>query len=97
MIENMSEHTVEQKVVLIMKEKLKINDELITEEYKDVPLTWRPFNFSAIQLMYLLLEIEKAFGIQIAEQCLSDYGFSTIEKIINIVISCKATCTAKVI
>ena len=76
---------IEQKILAILKDKLSCSDELFDKKYWDAPLTWEPFNFSAIQLMYLFLELEKALDIRIPEQELHDYGFSTIRKIIAIV------------
>ncbi|MCL2717520.1 MAG: hypothetical protein FWE14_01905 [Lachnospiraceae bacterium] len=83
MIVNTFQESIEEKVLLILKEKFKVSDEHFTEQYRNMPLTWEPFNFTAIQLMYLLLEIEKIIGIRIPGQYFHDYGFSTIEKIIN--------------
>ena len=36
-----------------------------------------------MDLTYLLLETEKALGVRVPEGCLRDYGFSTLNKIID--------------
>jgi acyl carrier protein len=82
--------TVKEQIMLILKENFNLSDEHLADEYRDLPLTGEPFNFSAIQLMYLLLEIEKGTGIRIPEEAFHDYGFSTIEKIID-----SSICAAK--
>ena len=45
--------------------------------------TARRVGLTAVDLTYLLLETEKALGVRVPEGCLRDYGFSTLNKIID--------------
>ena len=84
MIANIHNMSIEQKILHILKEKFNCGEDLLAKQNWNIPLTWEPFNFSAVELMYLFMEMEKTIGIRISRQYLHDYGFSTIEKVINI-------------
>jgi len=86
--DNESELSVEQQVIRVFTEKLNFVNESIIKHNRSVPLTWEPFNFSAVQLIYLFLEIEKNFSIHIPEKYLHDYGFNSVDQIIIIVNEC---------
>ena len=45
-----------------------------------------PYYFTAIDLMYLLLEVEKEFRIRINEDDLLNYKFSSIDNISEIIL-----------
>lgn len=47
----------------------------------DLFLTGRVFKLSAVDLIYILFEIEKEFNIHIPYDALEQYGFSTISSI----------------
>jgi len=89
MINNISKTSIEKIILAILKEKFDCTDEILTEENHGLPLTWNPFNLSAIQLMYFLLEIEKICNTIIPETYFHEYGFSAIENVIEIVYKCK--------
>ena len=78
---------IEQVVYMIMTEKLGYDKDLLISEYFHKPLTWEPLYMSAIELTYLLLEVEKSYNIRIPEQCMRNYEFSTMSQIFGIVTS----------
>jgi len=80
-----TECEVEQEILLVFIDKLKCNKDILQTENYQKPLTWEPFYFSVIDMAYLFFEVEKQFSIKIPEQFLHEYGFSTIEQIINTV------------
>lgn len=45
------------------------------------PLTGSFWGFSMVDMVYLVLELEKEFGIRFSPDELDDYGLSSIEKI----------------
>ena len=47
----------------------------------DMPLTGNLIKCSAVDLVYILLEVEKEFGIRIPPERLDQYQFSSFEKI----------------
>ena len=65
-----------------MREKMHCKEQLLTEENRKRPLTGGPFYFSAVDLIYLLLETEKRFGICLEEEALADSRFSTLDQVI---------------
>ena len=79
----MTRETIRQGVLEVLRAKLHCPAELLAEENWDEPLTGRTFGLSAGDLTYLLLETEKALGVRVPEGCLRDYGFSTLNKIID--------------
>lgn len=80
---------IQQKIIEIMDKKLHFPREDLVRGNWDEPLTGKIFRFSAVELTYLFLEIEKAFSIRIPESCLHSYGFSTINKIIETIEKCQ--------
>lgn len=79
----LTRETVRQGVLEILRSKLHCPEELLAEENWDQPLTGRTFGLTAVGLTYLLLETEKIFGVRVPERCLRDYGFSTLNKIMD--------------
>lgn len=49
------------------------------------PLTGRMFNLSAVDMAYILFEIEQEFNIRISPDALLHYGFSSINDICTVV------------
>lgn len=86
----MTDRTEEQKaqiqrqIVRILWEKLSCPCQN-TEQNPDAPLTGRPFLLTEVEMIYLLFEIEKQFGIRIGEEKLLEYGFSTVNRITELV------------
>ena len=56
-------------------------DMLNPEALADKPLTGNLIKCSAVDLVYILLEVEKEFGIRIPPERLDQYQFSSFEKI----------------
>lgn len=79
----LTRETVRQGVLEILRSKLRCPEELLAEENWDQPLTGRTFGLTAVDLTYLLLEVEKTFGVRVPERCLRDYGFSTLNSIMD--------------
>lgn len=65
------------KVTGVDKEKLK-------EEYWDLPLTGAWYGLSAIDLIYILFELEKHYRIRISSEHFDEYQFSTIRNICKV-------------
>lgn len=55
------------------------------EQNKDLPLTGMEWNFDAINMTYLLLEVEKAFAVRIPTTYLEKYQFNTLNGITGII------------
>ncbi|MBQ7689393.1 MAG: hypothetical protein IJT27_09275 [Clostridia bacterium] len=53
--------------------------------YYDTPLTGTPFQFSAIDMVYLFLEIRDKFQVRFFAEDVENYGFITINKITGII------------
>ena len=79
----LTRETIRQGVLEILRDKLHCPAELLAEENWDEPLTGKMFGLTAVDLTYLLLETVKALGVRVPERCLRDYGFSTLNKIID--------------
>jgi len=72
---------VEHCITSILENKIRCSKEILIKDNFQNPLTWKPFYLTALELTYLFLEIEKAYGVQIPEQDLHDYSFCTITQI----------------
>lgn len=56
----------------------------------DAPLTGGQFMLSDVGMLYLLFEVEKRYGIRFREEDLLDYGFSTANRIAELVLAHQA-------
>ena len=79
----LTRETIRQGVLEILRDKLHCPAELLAEENWDEPLTGKMFGLTAVDLTYLLLDTEKSLGVRVPECCLRDYGFSTLNKLID--------------
>ena len=77
-------NTVENEMIQMLCTKFHCAQEEL-ENGMDMPLTGRPFYLSDIEMVYLLLEIEKKYQLHIDEKFLVDYGFSTVHQIVGVV------------
>lgn len=59
--------------------------ELLVSNNLDKPLTGRLFGFSKVDLVYLFFELEKKLGITFDQEMLDEYGFSSINRIANVI------------
>lgn len=56
----------------------------------DTPLTGGSYMISEVGMLYLLFEVEKRYGIRFREEELLDYGFSTANRIAELVLAHRA-------
>lgn len=80
----MSIEEIKAEIVKILQEKIQCDTEQPGANM-DVPLTGKPFGLSEVEMVYLLFEIEKKFRIRVEDRVLFQYGFSTIDKIVDVV------------
>lgn len=80
----MEEKRIEEMVIHLMKDRLRVNSDLLTTENYDMPLTGKTFGFYARDLVYLFFEVEKSFGIQIDPEQILDGSFNTISGVIKL-------------
>lgn len=80
----MSHEAIRQKIADVLAGKFGISEEQLAADCWDAPLTGSVFRFSAVDLTYLFLELEKAFSVRIGSQDLDGYKFSTLNKIVTI-------------
>lgn len=76
--------SISHKVIEILKNKLYIPDNLLTEDNWSKPLTGNPLNLSSVDMVYFILELEKEYNIRIASEHLSDYRFSTVNRVVEL-------------
>jgi acyl carrier protein len=86
---NLQIKSIQQDIARIMRTKLNVPDSVLAEENWSLPLTGKIFRLSAVDLTYLFLEAEKAYGIRIDESELTTYGFNSIKEIADTVLKCK--------
>ena len=79
----LTRETIRQGVLEVLRDKLHCPAELLAEENWDEPPDRENVWTDGRDLTYLLLETEKALGVRVPEGCLRDYGFSTLNKIID--------------
>ena len=79
--------SIQKKLLDILQSKLPCACQEL-QQYLNVPLTGAPFFFSEIEMVYLLFEIEKEFGIRMRQEQLLSYGFSTLNQITMQVQEC---------
>lgn len=73
------------RVTHVFKQYFDISDEKLNPVNWQIPLTGTFYGFTAVDLVYLLFELEKEFKIKISYELLEGYQFSTIAGICNIV------------
>ena len=71
--------------VIIRIRKIKDTPALDISDSYNEPLTGNVFRMSAIDMTYLLLELMDEFQIKFDAADVKDYGFNTINKIVNII------------
>ena len=85
-MENSKKNIIE-KVTWIMKERLRVNPDLIIEDNYDKPLTGNVFHFNALNMAYLFFEVEKNLGLKIDAEKILDYEFNTINGIAEVILA----------
>jgi len=82
----MNKEMVSARLVDLLTSRLGMDKALLNSENFDLMLTGDVFMFGDIDMAYLFCEVEKAFSIRIPREMLDDYGFSTLNKIADIVL-----------
>ena len=73
------------RVLHVLKKSTAISDEMLDASNWDKPLTGYYYKLLAIDLVYLLFELEEEFNIKILYESLENYQFSTINGICEII------------
>ena len=60
-----SKEEIEKCIADVLKEQFGMSEELLISENWTKPLTGRLYRFSAVDLIYLLFELEAKFGLQV--------------------------------
>ena len=81
--------TITDTILSILKEKLRVNEALLTPENYDEPLTGSLFQLQGLDLTYLYCFVQEAFGVKIPAEHLLDYQFNTINGIKDVVLKCE--------
>jgi hypothetical protein len=74
-----------QEVINTIRGLYPFSEEFLICENFNEPLTGRKFRFSNVDLAYLFFELEKRFGITFKNTTISEYSFSTIDKISKVI------------
>lgn len=68
-------------VIEIMKRIFDIPEELLGQEKWEMCLTSKEMGLDGIDLVYLLFEIERQYGVRFPSTLFDNHGFDTIMKI----------------
>ncbi len=79
-MEDLHEEIV-SRLLKVMKQCTSLPDERFEPRYWQQPLTGEHFGLSAVDLLYLLFELEAEFDVKFSPDLLKQYGFSSINKI----------------
>lgn len=72
---------IKSRVISVIEKCTGLSSEQLAPCHWQEPLTGRIFNLFAVDLIYILFEIEKEFSIQIPPDALSQYQFNSIDSI----------------
>ena len=72
-------------IVEIIKRIFDIPEELLGQEKWDMCLTSKEIGLDGIDLVYLLFEIERQYGIRFSSAMFDNHGFNTIMRIVGAV------------
>ena len=73
-----------EKLLFILEHKLNVRKDLLVEENYDVILTGRVFRLTAIELLYLFLEVEQEVGFPVNTELLEQYPFNSVNGIADL-------------
>lgn len=65
-------------VIEIMKNVFAIPEEMLGQENWKKCLTSKEFGLRGVELVYLLFEIEKTYGVRISSDSFDNHGFNSI-------------------
>ena len=74
-----------ERVLHVLEKCTVLPEALLEPSSWQKPLTGKDYRLSAVDLVYLLFELEEEFGIRISPDALNAYHFSTIEGICSII------------
>jgi len=75
-----------ESLLFILENKLKVRSDLLVRENFSAALTGHIFQFSAIELLYLFLEIEREMNISINVELMDQYQFNSINGIMELMV-----------
>lgn len=75
---------IEDRVIDLIKKLFDV-DEAVLSQKKNVFLTGREFQLNHLDMLVLMLNLEKCFGIKFDKDDLLDYGLATIENITMVI------------
>jgi len=90
---NFQDDLISKNIISLLREKFFVSETILNTDYWDEPLPGNHFRLTSVDLIYLFFELEKTFELRINECYLSSYGFSSINKIADIIRNC---CEEKV-
>ena len=76
---------IQNEVVRLLISKFNIAPEICKEENFKKPLTGDVWRMLGTDLAVLYFELEKLFEIRFTEADVQNYGFSSLEKIVNLI------------
>jgi len=85
MIEKKEDSLIADRIVELMKTHFRLKCDF-SQNMFNMPLTGRPYELSGTELYQLLMLIEKEYGIYIRPDDIRQYGFSTINNAVNMVL-----------
>ena len=75
---------IAEQVIKVIERCTGFSPKKMDNTYWKEPLTGYYYNFSATDLVYILLELERELQVKIPPEDLEQYGFSTIDKICTV-------------
>ncbi|MCM1155832.1 MAG: acyl carrier protein [Ruminococcus flavefaciens] len=81
-----SEKEICLSILQILEQQFGISRELFGENYEEVRLTSKAIGLTGLDLVYLLFEIEKGYGIRISADSLDNHGFDSVQGIARAVL-----------
>lgn len=72
-------------IVNLLKVRFDVKENLLVSENYHFPLTGELFHLTAVDLVYLLFEVEDEFKIRIPPDSLKNYGFFSVNAIASAV------------
>lgn len=79
----MSREAIGNRVSHIMQKCFQLSVNTVSSRNWNEPLTSSAFHLTAVDLVYLLFEIEKSFDIRISNAALESYGLYSVNAIID--------------
>ncbi len=76
-----------QSVAEMVEQYFKIPKEMLEDNYWKNRLTSLEIGLTGVELVYLLFEIEKKYGVYIRRESLDNHGFDSIEGIAQAVLA----------